>query len=98
MSPGTLKTDERSELTRRDSCHHDTAFYSSSRNRRSGSGINQQPTQYIYREDTGKKDQGWALLDEGFTPPVPDEDDPAIVDAAAPAAGEDDGTYESSSK
>jgi hypothetical protein len=31
---------------------------------------------YTYREDTDKKDQGQAFLDEGSTPLVPDEDDP----------------------
>jgi hypothetical protein len=25
----------------------------------------------VYQEDTGKKDQGWALLDEGSAPPMP---------------------------
>jgi hypothetical protein len=32
-----------------------------------------------YREDTGKKDQGRALLDEGSAPPMPNEDDPTIM-------------------
>jgi hypothetical protein len=84
---------------RRESCHLSTAFYSQSRNRRSGSSINQQqPTPYTYREDTGKKDQGRTLLDDGSAPPVPDEDGPAIMDAIVPAAGEDDDTYETPSK
>jgi hypothetical protein len=38
---------------------------------RSGSVVNQQPTPYAYQEDTDKKDQGRALLDEGSVPPVP---------------------------
>jgi hypothetical protein len=53
---------------------------------------------HAYREDTGRKDQWWALLDEGFTPPVPVEDSPAIMDATAPAVGEDEGTYKTPSK
>jgi hypothetical protein len=83
---------------RHDSYHHGTTFYSQSINNRSGSGINQQPMSYAYREDTGRKDQGWALFDKGSAPPVPDEDGPAIMDVAAPVASEDDRTYETSSK
>jgi hypothetical protein len=41
---------------------------------------------YAYREDTGKINQGWAFLDEGSVPPVPDEDDPTIMAATTPAA------------
>jgi hypothetical protein len=52
---------------------------------------------YAYREDTGKKDQEQALLDEGSTPPVPDEDSPAILDATAVAADKDFGAYKTSS-
>jgi hypothetical protein len=39
---------------------------------------------YAYRVDTGKKDQGRALLDKGSIPPRPDEDNPAITDETAP--------------
>jgi hypothetical protein len=53
---------------------------------------------YVYQEDTGKKEQGWALLDEGSTPPVPDEDDPIIMDATALMVGVDDRTYKTLSK
>jgi hypothetical protein len=56
------------------------------------------PTLYAYREDTSKKDQGWALLDEGSEPPVPDEDGSAITDAIAPAAGKGGETYKTPSK
>jgi hypothetical protein len=51
-----------------------------------------------YREDTGKKDQGWALLDEGFAPSVPNEDGPTIMATTTPAAGKDGGTYKTPSK
>jgi hypothetical protein len=51
-----------------------------------------------FQEDISKKEQGWALLDEGSTPLVPDEDDPVIVDTIAPIVGEDDGTYKTLSK
>jgi hypothetical protein len=48
---------------------------------------------YTYQEDTSKKDQGRVFLDEGFAPPVPDEDGPAIMAATAPMTAEDSGTY-----
>jgi hypothetical protein len=38
------------------------------------------------------------LLDEGSAPVVPDEDNPTSTDATAPKAGEDNGTYKTSSK
>jgi hypothetical protein len=63
------------------------------KNRRSRSGVNQCPMPYTYREDTGKKDQGRVFLDEGFAPPVPDEDGPTIMAATAPMTAEDNGTY-----
>jgi hypothetical protein len=53
---------------------------------------------YTYQEDMGKKDQGWALLDEGPVPLVPDEDGLAIMDVIASTASEDGGTYETLSK
>jgi hypothetical protein len=37
-------------------------------------------------------------LDEGSTPPLPDEDNPAIMVAIAPAAGMDGETYKTPSK
>jgi hypothetical protein len=46
---------------------------------RSGSSVNQRTTPCAYREDTGKKDQGHALLDGGSTPREPDEDDPTTM-------------------
>jgi hypothetical protein len=51
-----------------------------------------------YQEDTNKKDQGWAFLDEGSTPPVPNQDSPAIMVAIAPAADEDTETNKTLSK
>jgi hypothetical protein len=45
-----------------------------------------------YWEDTGKKDQGRAFVDEGFTPPVSDENGPTIMAAATPADRKDNGT------
>jgi hypothetical protein len=39
------------------------------------------------------KDQGQALLDEGFVPLMPGEDNPTITDALTPVAGEDGRTY-----
>jgi hypothetical protein len=51
----------------------------------------------MYQEDTDRKDQGQSCLDEGSTPPMPDEDDPAITDTMAPMAGEGDETYKSPS-
>jgi hypothetical protein len=49
-------------------------------------------------EDIGKKDQGWAFLDEGSTAPVPDEDGPATMVATALASDEDGRTYKTPSK
>jgi hypothetical protein len=83
---------------RRDSYHHDTTFQIQGKNRRSGSSVNRWPTPYAYREDTDKKDQGWALLDEGSTPPVADEDGPTIMDATALAVDECSGAYKTLSK
>jgi hypothetical protein len=51
-----------------------------------------------YQEDTGKKDQGRVLLDEGSVPSVPNEDDPAIMATITPMVGEDGGTYKALSK
>jgi hypothetical protein len=51
-----------------------------------------------YQEDTGKKDQGQALLNEGSVPLVPNEDDPAIMAVTTPAADEDDCTYKTPTK
>jgi hypothetical protein len=51
-----------------------------------------------YQEDTDKKDQGWAILDEGSTPSVPNEDNPTIMAATTLAISEDAGTYKIPSK
>jgi hypothetical protein len=51
-----------------------------------------------YQEDTDKKDEGRALMDEGSAPPVPKEDGLAIMAVITPAAGADDGTYKTLSK
>jgi hypothetical protein len=47
----------------------------------------------VYRENTDKKDQGRAVLDEGSTPLVPDEDTPAVMQAATPVADEGGRSY-----
>jgi hypothetical protein len=73
-------------------------FHSENKNMISGNGIKQQPRPCVYWEDIDKKDQGWALLDEGSMPPVPDEDGPIIMGAIAPSVGEDDRTYKTPSK
>jgi hypothetical protein len=51
--------------------------------------VNQRTT--IYREDTGKKDQGKAFLARGFASTTPDEDNPAIVAVVTPAVDENGG-------
>jgi hypothetical protein len=51
--------------------------------------VNQRTT--IYREDTGKKDQGKAFLARGFASTTPDEDSPAIVAVVTPAVDENGG-------
>jgi hypothetical protein len=38
------------------------------------------------------KDQGWAFLDDGSVPPMPDEEGPAIMAVTPLAAGKDGGT------
>jgi hypothetical protein len=69
-----------------------------------GAAQNQQSVPHVYRENTGRKDQGWALLDEGSAPPVPGEDGPAITDgptitdATTLAADENGRTYKTQSK
>jgi hypothetical protein len=52
----------------------------------------------LCREETDKKDQGWALLDEDSTPTMPDEDNPAITDTTATTVVEGGGTYRTPSK
>jgi hypothetical protein len=49
-----------------------------------------------YREDTDKKDQGWAFLAEGSTSTTPDEDGPTIVAMATKMADENNRTYKTS--
>jgi hypothetical protein len=53
---------------------------------------------YAYQDDTGKKDQVQAFLDEGFTPPMPDKDSLATMAATTPVAREDGRTYKTPSK
>jgi hypothetical protein len=65
---------------------------------RRGRCLHKCPTPCTYREDTGKKEQGQALLNEGSVPPVPDEDGPAIMVAMAPTVSEDGGSYKTLSK
>jgi hypothetical protein len=64
----------------------------------SRNGIHQKSATHAYREDGGIKDHGWALMDEGSTTLMSDEDDPTVADAVALAVGEDDGTYKIPSK
>jgi hypothetical protein len=52
----------------------------------------------MYQEDTSRKDQGRAFLDDGSTLTLPNEDGPAIMAATRPTAGEDGGTYKTPSK
>jgi hypothetical protein len=96
VSPGVPRADGRLEHMRYDSCHPSTNFRSQSKNRRNRSGVNRQTMPY--REDTDKKDQGWAFQPRGSTSPAPDEDSPAIMVVAAPAAGENSGTCKTPSK
>jgi hypothetical protein len=88
----TARTDEAGLLTPRH------PFSGQNRNRRRGSGVNKQSTPCAYWEDANKKNQGWALLDEGTASPMPDGDDPAIMATMAPGAGEDGRTYKTLSK
>jgi hypothetical protein len=53
---------------------------------------------YTNQEDTSRKDQGRALLDEGPAPPVPGDDGPAIIDTTALTVDDDVGTYKTPSK
>jgi hypothetical protein len=76
----------------------DVRLLSPSHQKERGSGIIQRPTPYAYQEDNSKKEQWRAFLDEGYTPPVPDEDIPTIMDATTPASSEDGGTNKTSSK
>jgi hypothetical protein len=48
---------------------------------------------HAYQEDTGRKDQAWALLDGGSTPPTSNDDDPTVVDTMTPVVGKGMGTY-----
>jgi hypothetical protein len=48
---------------------------------------------YAYLEDTGRKDQERALLNEGSTPMMLDKDVPDVTDATAPTLGMGNGTY-----
>jgi hypothetical protein len=59
---------------------------------------NHQLVPHAHWEDTGMKDQGWALLDESSTASAPGEDDPTSTDATALTAGKDDRTYKTLSK
>jgi hypothetical protein len=52
---------------------------------------------YAYREDTGKKDQGRAFLDEVFALQVPKEDGPTGVVMITLVAGKDSETYKTAS-
>jgi hypothetical protein len=51
-----------------------------------------------YQEDESRKDQGRALLDEGFVPLLCGKDDTAVVDAGALAVGKDKGSCKAPSK
>jgi hypothetical protein len=53
---------------------------------------------YAYRVDTGKRNQGQALLDEGSIRPRPDMDSLTTMDAMALATGEGGETYKTPSK
>jgi hypothetical protein len=47
---------------------------------------------HAYREDDGRKDLGWGLLNGACTSPLPDADDPTVTDAVAPATNGGRGT------
>jgi hypothetical protein len=68
------------------------------KNMGSRNGTHRKSAPHAYWEDTGIKDHGWALMDEGSAPTLSDEDDPTVTDAAALAIGEDNRTYKTPSK
>jgi hypothetical protein len=63
-------------------------------NNRSRNGTPWELIPCAYCEDAGRKDQGWALLDGGSSPPLFDEDGHAIMDAAALTNRRGKGAYE----
>jgi hypothetical protein len=98
MLPEMSRADGRSESKRYDSYRPGTTFYSQNRNRKSGSGVSQRTTPCAYWEDTGKKDKGRSLLDEDSAPLERDNNNPIIIAATTPTAGEDGGTSKTPSK
>jgi hypothetical protein len=62
-------------------------------NKKNGSEVNRWTMSY--REDTGKKDLGWAFLAGGSASPTPDEDGTAIMAMTTPVTGENGGTCKS---
>jgi hypothetical protein len=92
MSPGMQRTDERSELSRYDSCHPSITFRIQDRNRRNESGTNRRTTPCTYWMHSYKKDEGWEFLDGGSTPTEPNEDGPAIMFVATLTVGKDSRT------
>jgi hypothetical protein len=75
--------------------HH---ILNQNRNRRNENDVYRQTTPHAYREDTSKKNQGWAFLDGGSTPLEPDDNGPTTTAVATSAASEDNGTYKTPCK
>jgi hypothetical protein len=65
-------------------------------NNRSRNGTPWELIPCAYCEDAGRKDQGWALLDGGSSPPLFDEDGHVIMDAAALTNRRGKGAYKES--
>jgi hypothetical protein len=78
---GAQWADQRSELSRYDSCHSSITFQIWDRN---WSSTNRQRTPRSYREDADKKDQAWAFLDRDSAPLKPDKYAPTIRSVATP--------------
>jgi hypothetical protein len=64
----------------------------------SRNGIHGKLAPRAYQEDTGRKDQGWALLDRGSVPQLSDKDGPRVADVVATAVSQNKGTCKASSK
>jgi hypothetical protein len=61
--------------------------------RGSWNGIKQLAASYVYRDDTGKNDQGHAFLSEDSAPLRPDRNSPTTTAMVALAVSEDRATY-----
>jgi hypothetical protein len=59
----------------------------------SRNGMPRKSAPQTYRVDARSKDQGWALLERGYAPPLSFKDDPAATNTTCPVIGEVKGTY-----